>query len=88
MKGNFLATTNSGMPGNPVNLHGKRFAGNSGATVTISFDGTPVTATPVSKVGSFKYNSFMIPLGATPGSHTISASDGINLASIMIYVFP
>lgn len=84
----FLATTNSGIPGDTVNLYGKGFAGNSGATVAISFDGVPVTSTPVSGVGSFKAVPLTIPPGTTPGPHTITATDGINTALSTFFVFP
>ena len=82
----FLATTNSGPPGSPIHLYGKGFAGNAGATVTISIDGAPVATTPVSKVGSFKAILLTIPPTPTSGTHTISATDGTNFASSTFYI--
>lgn len=80
----FLNPINSGSPDSIVSLHGKGFAGNAGATITISVDGMPVTPTSVAKVGSFKNISITMP--STPGTHTISASDGANTASSIFYV--
>jgi len=80
----FLNPINSGSPDSIVSLHGKGFAGNAGATITISVDGVQVTTTPVGKVGSFKNISITMP--STPGTHTISASDGANTAFSTFYV--
>ncbi len=82
----FLNPINSASPDSVVLLHGKGFAGNAEATITISVDGVPITTTPVGKVGSFKNISITMP--STPGTHTISASDGINTAFSTFYIIP
>ncbi len=80
----FLNPINSASPDSVVLLHGKGFAGNTDATITILVDGVPITTTTVGKVGSFKNISIIMP--STLGTHTISASDGTNTAFSTFYI--
>ena len=83
-----LATTNSGSPGSVVILYGKGFAGNVGSLVTMTINGTPLPSVSVDSLGSFKSVTLNIPSTPTSGFHSISATDGIRVASTTFYIQP
>lgn len=81
-----LGTTTSGSPGSVVKLYGKGFAGNAGP-VTILVNGVaPNPPVPLDVLGSFKSVTINIPASPATGTHTISASDGIRIASMTFYL--
>jgi len=86
--GNIFVTTNSATLGANVDLYLKGFTGNDPSkTITISVDGVP-TGLPISpnKIGNYKAFNLSVP--SALGQHTISATDGLNSASMIFYIIP
>lgn len=82
-----LTSINSGSPGSTVKLYGKGFAGNAGSPVTILFNGAAIMPpVPVDSLGSFKAITITIPSTPTTEIHSITATDGTRMASVIFYL--
>ncbi|GEM_PF-2355130 len=81
------ASPASGSAGTLVTVTGTSFAPNS--TISITFDGSSVVTTPPivtsSSAGGFSA-TFQVPLAASQGQHTITATDGTNTHSALFTV--
>src|SRR5207245_916840 len=58
---------------------GKNFIPSHG--ITITFDGATVATTTANSTGAFYKIPFTVPATATVGPHTVSATDGTNMAN-------
>lgn len=82
-----LMSVNSGSPGSIVKLYGKGFAGNAGSPVTVLLNGVvEMPPVPVDSLGSFKAITINIPPTPAAGAHSITATDGTRMASVIFYL--
>lgn len=82
-----LSTAVSGSPGSIVKLYGKGFAGSVGTPVMILVNGVaPNPPVPLDSLGAFKAVTINIPSSPATGTHTITATDGTRMASVIFYI--
>jgi hypothetical protein len=70
-------------PGSPITVSGSGFI--PSASVTVKF-GNSIFATTIATSGGSFFVTFNTPLNVAPGSHVVSASDGVNVATSTVTV--